>query len=112
MEKYRPTLLLDEADTVLPRNDELCGLFNSGHTRSAAVVIRTVGDEYEPRAFSTWCAKMIASIGALPETITDRSIVISMKRRAPGEKVERLRLDRLGRIVRHRRRIALTRLRC
>jgi len=44
----------------------------------------------------TWCAKAIALIGNLPDTLEDRSIQIPMKRRAPGEKVDRFRCDRMG----------------
>ena len=95
VQRYRPTLLLDEAETWLRDNDELRGLINAGHTRRTAVVIRTVGEQHEPVAFSTWCPKLMALIGKLPETLTDRSIVIPMRRRTKREVVERLRLDRL-----------------
>jgi hypothetical protein len=60
VEKYRPTLLVDEADTFLARNDELRGVLNAGHTSSTALVVRTVGDEHEPRSFSTFCPKAVA----------------------------------------------------
>ena len=43
------------------------------------------------RDFSTFCPKAIAGIGALPDTVTDRSIRIALKRRAPDECVERFR---------------------
>jgi hypothetical protein len=95
IEKYRPTLLLDEAETFLKENEELRGLVNAGHTRKTAVVIRTVGEQHEAAAFSTWCPKFIALIGRLAPTLMDRSIVIPMRRRMAGESVERLRLDRL-----------------
>ena len=91
VESCRPTLLVDEADTFLARNDDLRGLLNSGHTKALARVIRTVGDDHQPRAFSTWCPKVIALIGQLPPTLTDRSILIRMRRRKPGETIERLR---------------------
>jgi putative DNA primase/helicase len=55
-----------------------------------------VGDTFEPRVFSTWCPKAIAMIGELPDTLADRSIQIRMRRRAPGEVIERFRLDRLS----------------
>jgi hypothetical protein len=58
--------------------------------------LRTVGDDYEPSRFSTWAAKAVAMIGRLPDTLADRSIVVPMRRRAPAEHVERLRLDRPG----------------
>lgn len=95
IEAYAPTLLVDEVDTFLTGNDELRGVLNSGHTRASARVVRTVGDTYEPRIFSTWCPKVIALIGALPGTLDDRSIVVSLKRRGAGEPVEKLRRDRL-----------------
>ncbi|MCH7641517.1 DUF3631 domain-containing protein, partial [Patescibacteria group bacterium] len=41
--------------------------------------------------FSTFAPKAIAGIGALPDTIEDRAISITMKRKAPGEKAERFR---------------------
>jgi putative DNA primase/helicase len=95
IEKFVPTLLIDEADSFLKDSEELRGVLNSGHTRSAAAVIRSVGDQHEPRVFSTFCPKAIALIGKLPSTLEDRAILITLKRRAPGEKVEHLRLDRI-----------------
>lgn len=95
IEKYSPTLLIDEADTFVRENDELRGVLNSGHTRTTAVAIRTVGDDHEPRAFSTWCPKAIALIGKLPDTLADRAIEVAMRRRIAGERIERLRQDRI-----------------
>jgi len=91
VEKYSPTLLVDEADTFLSDADELKGVINSGHRRSSAFVVRTVGDDHEPALFRTWAPKAIALIGKLPATLEDRSIVIAMRRRAPGESIERFR---------------------
>jgi hypothetical protein len=95
IEKYEPTLLVDELDAFLKMNDELRGVLNAGHSRASAVVIRTVGDDFEPRTFSTFCPKAVAVIGKLPAALEDRSIVILMRRRTREERVERLRLDRL-----------------
>lgn len=95
VEKYGPTLLVDEGDTFLRDNEELRGLLNSGHTRRRSAVVRTVGTQFEPRVFSTWGAKAIALIGRLPATLEDRAIVLRMRRRAPREKVEPLRRDRM-----------------
>jgi putative DNA primase/helicase len=92
----QPTLLVDEADTFLKNNDDLRGILNAGHTRSTAIVIRTAGDNHEPRQFSTWCPKVIALIGRLPDTLEDRAVVIRMRRRdRKKEKVARLRRDRI-----------------
>ena len=49
VELQRPTLLIDEADTFLPENEELRGILNSGH-RQGGSVIRTVGEDFEPRS--------------------------------------------------------------
>ena len=40
IEETRPTLLIDEADTLLLGNDELRGILNSGYTRKTAYVVR------------------------------------------------------------------------
>ena len=95
VEKWSPTLLIDEADTFLNGSDELVGIVNSGHTKDTAYVIRTVGDDYEPTRFSTWGAKAIALIGKLPPTLHDRSIVIRLRRKKPDESVNRLEMDKL-----------------
>jgi putative DNA primase/helicase len=91
VEKWGPTLLIDEADTFLQENEELRGIINSGHTRDTAFVIRTVGDEHEPRRFSTWGPKTIALIGSLPDTLADRAVAIELRRKMPSERVEKLR---------------------
>lgn len=104
VEAVAPTLLVDEADSFLRDREELRGVLNSGHARASAYVVRTVGDDHEPRIFGTWAAKAIAIIGDLPATLEDRSIIIPMRRRAPDEQVERLRLDRLRELEPLRRR--------
>ena len=63
IEKARPCLLIDEKDT--DRNEEARGILNSGHTRDTAYVIRCDGEDNEPRRFSTWAPKAIASVGKL-----------------------------------------------
>lgn len=73
VERWQPTVLIDEADTFLPANDELRGVLNAGHTRSQAYIIRTVGDDHEPRAFCVWAPVAIALIGKLPSTLADRA---------------------------------------
>ena len=93
IERYSPTLLVDEADTFLKDNDELRGVLNSGHTRATAFVIRVEGENHEPVKFSTWGAKAIAMIGNLPDTLHDRSVVVSLRRKAPGETVSRIDID-------------------
>jgi putative DNA primase/helicase len=88
VEQARPTLLIDEADSFLKDNEELRGVLNSGH-RSNGQVVRLVGENHEPRAFSTFCPTVIAAIGRLPSTLEDRSISVSMRRALPNETVTR-----------------------
>ena len=91
IEAYAPTILVDEADTFLADQDELRGVLNAGHDRHSAVVPRCVGDDFEPKVFHVFGAVAIAAIGKLPDTLMDRSIVIEMKRKAPTEKLQKLR---------------------
>jgi len=93
VEVARPTLLVDEADTFLPGNDELRGILNSGHRRGGSV-IRVVGEAMEVREFSTFAPAAIAMIGKLPGTLADRSIAIPLKRKRADEPVESFRYDR------------------
>ena len=95
IERMRPTLLLDEAETFVGESEELRGVLNSGHTRDTAHVIRVVenGGDYQPKEFSTWAPKALASIGRLAATLRDRAIILPMKRRKPDEKVTKLRVD-------------------
>jgi Protein of unknown function (DUF3631) len=93
VEQSKPTLLIDEADTFLKENDELRGILNTGHRRGGQV-LRTVGEDHEPRQFSTWSPAAIAMIGQLPDTLNDRSVVINLRRRKPDESVRPFRGDR------------------
>jgi putative DNA primase/helicase len=93
IEEVRPTLLIDEADSFVRDNEELRGILNSGHTKTAAHVIRNVevNGEHKPRRFSTWAPKAIATIKGLADTVEDRSIIITMRRKGRDEQVERRR---------------------
>ena len=88
-----PTLLIDEADTFLRDNEELRGILNAGH-RKGGTVLRTVGDDHEPREFSAWAPAAIAMIGQLPDTLDDRSVRCRLRRRKSNERVASFRGDR------------------
>lgn len=91
VEAFSPTILVDEADTFLAEQDELRGILNAGHDRHSAVVPRCVGDDFEPKVFRVFGAVAIAAVGKLPDTLMDRSVVIEMKRKAPSERLQKLR---------------------
>lgn len=98
IEKYHPTVLVDEGDSFMQGKDELLGILKSGHRRGGQV-LRTAGDDYEARVFSTWAPKAIAAIGKLPDdALADRSIEVRMRRTTKEEedRLERLRLDKLS----------------
>ena len=93
--EWAPTFIIDEADTFLAENEELRGILNSGHNRRNAFILRTVGDDHEPKQFSTWAPKAIAKIGKMPPTLYSRSIRLELQRKTADETVEPLRADRL-----------------
>jgi len=106
VEMLRPTLLIDEGDTFLSENQELRGILNTGHRRGGSVT-RTVGEDFEPRAFSTYSACAISLIGKLPATIADRSVPIDLRRRRADETIEPFRFDRTDHLDRLARMDAL-----
>jgi putative DNA primase/helicase len=86
--KWQPTIIVDEADTALVRNDDLKEAMNSGWTRGQGV-IRCDPETHEPRLYSTFAPKAIGMKGKkLPDTTLSRAIVTAMKRKRPGEVVE------------------------
>ena len=95
IEKYKLTLLLDEAETYLKDDEVMCGILNGGHYRNGSYVMRVVGDDHDVQLLSTWAPKAMALIGRLPDTLQDRSIVVELRRKKPTERVQRLRLDRV-----------------
>lgn len=95
----RPTLLLDEIDAIFAsaseRTEPLRAILNSGN-RPNSTVTRCVGDgaKQATEDFPIYCAKCLAGIdkqNRLPDTIRDRSIPITMRRKVAGEGVERFR---------------------
>jgi Protein of unknown function (DUF3631) len=87
IDKWRPTLLIDEGDTFITGEDEeLRGVLNSGHLRRGTVS-RVVGDQHEVKVFSTFGAVAIALIGELPDTLADRSVTVPLVRRKRDEPI-------------------------
>jgi Protein of unknown function (DUF3631)/RepB DNA-primase from phage plasmid len=88
----RPTLVLDEVGWVLDPKDERQGILCGGFERNGFVeVCEGEGTSITTRLFSTFCPKAFGLIGQLTPTLTDRSIVIAMRRKMPSERAERLR---------------------
>src|SRR5262245_57637095 len=88
----RPTLVLDEVGWVLDPRDERQGILCGGFERNGFVeVCEGEGTSITTRLSSTFCPKAFGLIGQLTATLTDRSIVIPMRRKMPSERAERLR---------------------
>ncbi len=92
---HHPTLLLDETDTIFRRgrddaHEPLRALLNAGNRRGVTIP-RCVGDGAEIRLveFDVFTPRVLAGIGELPDTVSDRSIPIRLQRRAAHEVVER-----------------------
>jgi hypothetical protein len=91
IEKWQPTIIVDEADVILINNEPLRSVINSGWTRGSCVP-RCIGDDNTPHAFPTFCPKVIGMKGRkLPDTTLTRSIIIEMKRKKAGETVTHFR---------------------
>jgi len=95
IEQRRPTLLVDEVDTLFSRGSDeaseaLRGIFNTGFYRTGSVP-RVAGPHGEVRNFSVFCPKALSGIGSLPDTVADRCIPIRMVRRKPNQEVTRFR---------------------
>lgn len=96
-----PTVVLDEADAVFATRrgersegaEDLRGILNSGHARGWPY-IRWDATARTREECPTFAMAIIAGIGDLPDTIEDRSVIVTMRRRAPGEQVARFRRRR------------------
>src|SRR5262245_28761711 len=91
-----PTILFDEVDAIFgpkaKENEDLRTLLNVGHRRSARVH-RCVpqGNSFTTEAFPAYAAVAMAGLGSLPDTILSRSVIVRMRRRHTGERVEPFR---------------------
>jgi len=93
-----PTLLIDEADTIFgPKagdsHEDLRGLLNAGHQRNRPA-LRYNAATQSVEKIATFAMAALAGIGAMPDTIEDRAVVVRMRRRGPGETVHPFRYRR------------------
>jgi hypothetical protein len=93
-----PTLLLDEVEGLRGKNvsevqQAVLAVLNAGHRRGATVP-RCDGKDNKVVFFPVYGPKAFAAIGKLPDTLSDRSIIISMQRRTAAEQVSRFLLGR------------------
>lgn len=87
IEHWLPTLIIDEADTILINNEPLRAVVNAGWTRGT-LVPRCIGDDHIPHAFPTFCPQVVGMKGKrLSHTTLTRCIVIELKRKRSDEKL-------------------------
>ena len=91
IESYKPTLFIDEIDTFINDNEGIRGVLNAGHCRDNCYIIRCVGDDNEPVPFNVFGAKAISGIGRIPDTLIDRSISLTLRRKMRNETKKRVR---------------------
>lgn len=93
VEQFQPTVVLDETEKYIEHGSDLHALLNEGHCKGA-MVWRVLGDKLELREFGIFGAAAFARNGRLPDDLEQRSIIIEMQRRLPGEPLSELREDR------------------
>jgi hypothetical protein len=89
----RPTLLLDEYDTIFldtsDKSETLRSILNAGYETGSTY--GRVDKTMAPVDMPAFAAVALAGIGNPPDTIADRAVVINMRRKTKAEKVQRFR---------------------
>jgi hypothetical protein len=129
IDETRPTLLIDEADTLISGNDELCDIVNSDCHRSSAFVVRVTNPQNQSTRIpgvtpapetlaglgssplvispgltllSARCPKVVAAAGRLPAFFAEHCILIHTRRKTRQDHCEPLK--NLGRYANSLRR--------
>jgi len=98
-EQDPPTVLLDEYDTIFGNRrsvegaEDLRGLVNAGFGRGRPYLRWDIKSRSLERC-ETFAMAFLAGIGRLPDTITDRAVIINMRRRLATEPVSPFRIRR------------------
>jgi hypothetical protein len=108
-----PAVLFDEVQELFGRGADddqrqLRACLNSGY-RLGGAARRCVGEGAKQTVaeFPTFCPKVLAGTGSLPDMLADRAIPIRLQRKTRGERVERFRIRRIrGEAEALRRRLA------
>lgn len=88
IERYMPTMLIDEGDTFLRKGSDLTGIINSGHTQISGYVGKMSGGQ--PKTHPAFCGKVLAMIGQPADTTYSRCLPIHLRRKLPDEIVDPL----------------------
>lgn len=92
---YKPTLLIDEADTFMQGKNEMAGVVNKGYERGGVVLrVESDGKELVECAYLVHGPKAMAGIMLerhLQDATMSRGIQIPLKRKTKDDSVKRLR---------------------
>lgn len=92
---YKPTLLIDEADTFMEGKNEMVGVVNKGYERGGVVLrVESDGKQMHECAYLVHGPKALAGIMLerhLPDATMSRGIQIPLKRKTKDDIVKRLR---------------------
>ncbi len=108
----KPTLMLDEIEILHAKQKSentlaVIAILNAGY-RAGAVVARCEGKDFKVAEFPVYCPKVFACIGGMPDTISDRCIIVRMQKALPSQKVERFSQHRIApEVAEFRQRIEL-----
>lgn len=93
IEQSKPTLLMDESQSLSRRGSEasevLREILNAGIGKNARVIRCGGKNNDEIREFSTYSPKVFAMIGEPDAVLADRSLPVPMRRKTRQEKVRR-----------------------
>jgi hypothetical protein len=105
----QPTLLLDEAQSLVRRGSEAAEvireILNAGISKTASVIRCSASDPEELMTFHVYSPKVFAMIGQPDAVLADRCLPVVMKRKTSGDKVERYRsrvVEARGQAIRQR----------
>jgi len=88
----RPTVLIDEAESLSNPKSEaaqaLRSILNAGY-RAGGSVSRCEPPKFKPVDFDVYSPKAFTVIGRLPDSVSDRCIVIAMQRHGRADRLER-----------------------
>src|SRR4029077_11655139 len=73
VERFHPTVILDETEKYVEHGSDLHALLNEGHCRGGTV-LRVLVEKQELREFSIFAAVAFAANGKLPDDLEQRSV--------------------------------------
>src|SRR4029450_8651943 len=103
IEDSHPTLLWDEVDSIFGSrraseiNENKRALLNAGYERGIkAIRLERSAGGFKKVSYDPFCAKILAGIGRLPDTIVDRAIPILIHRKLKTQLCQKFRRQDRG----------------